>query len=86
MDYDEMTIVVCGVLVLIGIFLIYVYLPVSMAKKRGRSRLGWTLIFWFTTPLIGIIALLVAGDSQEKILAENRRMHEELIKEIRNRN
>lgn len=38
-----------------------------MASKRGRSVLGWVLLFWIISPLWGIIVLLVLGDSKQKI-------------------
>ena len=44
-----------------------IFLPANMAKKRGRSAIGWVLLFWIITPFWGIIALLVLGDSKRKI-------------------
>jgi len=41
-----------------------------MARKRGRSVLGWVLLFWFLSPIWGVILLLIVGDSQEKISRE----------------
>ena len=46
---------------------LYILLPMQMARKRGRNVLGWVLLFWLITPFWGIIALLVLGDSQQKI-------------------
>ena len=46
---------------------LYVFLPISMARKRERSKLGWMLIFWITSPLLGIILLCILGDSKQKI-------------------
>ncbi len=61
------------VLAIVGLVLfvcLYIVLPIIMAKKRERSIFGWLLIFWFTSPLFGVIALLVLGDSKEKLRRE----------------
>ena len=57
------------------IFLLLIYLPMTMARKRGRSVFGWILLFWILNPLWGAILLLILGDSRQK-------MKEEIIKEI----
>ena len=57
------------------IFLLFIYLPMTMARKRGRSVFGWILLFWILNPLWGAILLLILGDSRQK-------MKEEIIKEI----
>lgn len=49
------------------LFLFYIFIPAQMASKRGRSVLGWVLLFWIISPLWGIIVLLVLGDSKQKI-------------------
>jgi len=38
-----------------------------MARKRGRSAIGWVLLFWIISPLWGIIVLFALGDSKQKI-------------------
>jgi energy-coupling factor transporter transmembrane protein EcfT len=63
---------------LIAIFLflwLYIFLPAKMARKRGRSVIGWILIFWLTSPLCGIILLLILGSS-------HRKLRDDIIKEI----
>lgn len=45
-------------------------LPVTMAKKRGRSAGGWLALSFFITPLWAAIALAVLGDSKSKICDE----------------
>lgn len=57
------------------IYLLFIYLPMKMARKRGRSAFGWILIFWILNPLCGAILLLVLGDSQQKV-------KEDIIKEL----
>ena len=46
---------------------LYVFLPAKMARKRGRSAIGWVLLFWIISPLWGIIVLFALGDSKQKI-------------------
>ncbi len=57
------------------IYLLFIYLPMKMARKRGRSVFGWILIFWILNPLWGAILLLILGDSQQKV-------KEDIIKEL----
>ena len=45
---------------------LYIFLPVSMAKKRGRSALGWVLLFWIISPLWGVILLLILGNKKRR--------------------
>lgn len=52
---------------LIFVMWLFIFLPAKMARKRGRSAIGWVLLFWIITPFWGIIALLVLGDSKQKI-------------------
>lgn len=66
--------VIIAIIVFIFLWL-YIILPAKMATKRGRSAIGWVLLFWIITPVWGIIALLVMGDSKQKI-------REDLIKEL----
>ncbi len=58
---------ICAIIIVLGF---YILLPAKMAKKRGRSALGWVLLFWIISPLLGIIALLVLGDSKKKIVED----------------
>ena len=55
---------ILGITILIFILFI---IPISMAKKRGRNPVGWTILFWILTPFWGAILLLILGDSKEKI-------------------
>ena len=52
---------------LLLLWFFWVRLPAQMARKRGRSALGWVLLTWMLTPLWTIILLLILGDSDEKI-------------------
>ena len=59
------------IFLLFGLWL-YIWLPVSMASKRGRSGLGWFLLTLLLSPLVTIIALLVLGPTFEQALANHR--------------
>ena len=63
---DTEIIVVSLIFLLLILFLLNIYLPISMARRRGRSVWGSLLLFWFTSPLLGIIILLILGDSESK--------------------
>lgn len=64
--YDTQVIIVSLIFAFLILFLLYIYLPISMARRRGRSVWGALLLFWFTSPLLGIIILLILGDSESK--------------------
>ncbi|THD83169.1 hypothetical protein E7811_11530 [Aliigemmobacter aestuarii] len=54
-------------------FVLYIWLPASMAAHRGRSSLGWVILTLIFSPFITIIALLVLGPTVEKTLARMQR-------------
>lgn len=64
--YDTQVIIVSLIFAFLILFLLYIYLPIRMARRRGRSVWGSLLLFWFTSPLLGILILLVLGDSESK--------------------
>lgn len=64
----ETGIIVLGAIIsLVILWYFWVRLPAQMARNRGRSALGWVLLFWILTPFWGVILLLIVGDSNEKI-------------------
>lgn len=67
---NEVIMIVAIAVVLILCLWIWFFLPASMAKKRGRSQIGWIILFWIISPFWGIIALLILGDSKKKIRKE----------------
>lgn len=73
---EEIISIITIIIALILILWLYFFLPAKMARKRGRSTIGWILLFWLISPLWGIIILLVLGDSKQKI-------KEEIIEELR---
>ena len=59
------------------VLILWFFLPASMARKRGRSQIGWVILFWIISPFWGIITLLILGDSKKKICKD---LMEELSK------
>lgn len=72
---EELFSTIAIIITLIFVLWLYIFLPAKMAKKRGRSAIGWVLLFWIITPLWGIIILLILGDSKQKI-------REDIIEEL----
>ena len=72
---EERILIIAIIVALILTLWLYIFLPASMARKRGRSVIGWVLLFWIISPLWGIIILLVLGDSKQKI-------REDIIEEL----
>ncbi len=70
MASEDIFIVVGAIVALLFLWFFWVRLPAQMARKRGRSALGWVLLFWFISPVWGIVLLLIVGDSKEKISKE----------------
>lgn len=67
---ENAIIIIAALASLLFLWYFWVRLPAQMARKRGRNALGWVLLFWFLSPIWGVILLLVVGDSQEKISRE----------------
>lgn len=72
---EETILIIAIIIALILILWLYIFLPAKMARKRGRSAVGWILLFGIISPLWGIIVLLVLGDSKQKI-------REDIIEEL----
>lgn len=64
---EDGVLILFAILALLFLWYFWVRLPAQMARKRGRSALGWVLLFWIISPFWGVILLLIVGDSQEKI-------------------
>lgn len=65
MDNGNILALAVVVLVLVA-FIALCMVPVSMAKKRGRSKLGWFLFSFFLSPLLGMIFLACLGETEER--------------------
>jgi uncharacterized BrkB/YihY/UPF0761 family membrane protein len=72
---EETILIIAIIIALILILWLYIFLPAKMERKRGRSAVGWILLFGIISPLWGIIVLLVLGDSKQKI-------REDIIEEL----
>lgn len=72
---EESIFIIAVILALIIVLWLYIFVPVKMARRRGRSAIGWILLFLIISPLWGVIVLLVLGDSKQKI-------REDIIKEL----
>jgi hypothetical protein len=71
MSMNETTIIAIVILLLIIVMILfaawlYIFLPIGMAKKRGRSVIATLLLFWFLSPIAGILILLIIGDAENK--------------------
>lgn len=64
---ETTTSIIALIIALSIIYGLYIFLPRKMARDRGRSAIGWVLVFWIVSPLWGIIFLLILGDSKQKI-------------------
>ena len=64
---EELVDIIAMVIALILILWLNIFLPIKMARKRGRSAFGWVVLFGIISPLWGIIVLHVLGDSKQKI-------------------
>jgi hypothetical protein len=52
-------------------------IPARMARKRGRSEVGWVLLAFCISPFWVYILLAILGDTKEKI-------RQDIINELRN--
>lgn len=62
---------------LLFLWFFWIRIPVQMARKRGRSVIGWIAVFWLLSPLWGIVLLLIVGDSKEKLA-------EDIVRRLKN--
>ena len=73
-----------AVFLIVIFWLILSFVIASAAKKRGRSYGGYLLLSLFLSPLIGIIALSLLGETEEaqkKKIAQQIKLSESLTKE-----
>lgn len=52
-------------------------IPARMARKRGRSEVGWVILAWCISPFWVYILLAILGDTKEKI-------KQDILDELRN--
>jgi len=70
-------------IIIIPIWLILCSLVASAAKKKGRDGTGYFILALLLSPLIGIIILLISGDSENKII-EKVKKEEKIRADVRN--
>ena len=58
---------------------LWVVIPARMARKRGRSEVGWVLLGFCIFPFGVYILLAILGDSKEKIKQDIR---DEIMNEL----
>ena len=59
---------ILGLILSLGFWIgLWFILPIKMAKKRGRSKFGWVVVFFIISPLWGSILLAIVGDKDKKI-------------------
>ena len=69
---------IAGLIVGLVIFAYFWFIiPARMARKRGRSEVGWVLLAFCISPFWVYILLAILGDTKEKI-------KQDIINEIRN--
>lgn len=69
---------IAGLIVGIVIFAYFWFIiPARMARKRGRSEVGWVLLGFCISPFWVYILLAILGETKEKI-------KQDIINEIRN--
>lgn len=75
MNRLEGIVVISAILILIG-YIALCMVSVSMAKKRGRSEIGWFILSFLFSPILGILLLTCLGETDSK--REERIMQEEM--------
>lgn len=69
---------IAGLIVgLVIIAYLYFIIPARMARKRGRSQVGWVLLGFCISPFWVYILLAILGATKEKI-------KQDIIDELRN--
>ena len=63
---------------IIALFILFLIVVSTMAKKRGRSRIGWVLLSFIVSPLLVVLALACLGETEEYRI--NRIIEEEKLR------
>lgn len=62
--------IITGFGLIVGLVIIVYFwciLPARIARKRGRSEIGWVLLAWCISPLWVYILLAILGETKQKI-------------------
>ena len=74
---DTIASIIALVLGLVMMAYLWFIIPARMARKRGRSEVGWVLLGFCISPFWVYILLAILGDTTEKIKRD-------IIDELRN--
>lgn len=74
---DTIASIIALVLGLVMMAYLWFIIPARMARKRGRSEVGWVLLGFCISPFWVYILLAILGDTKEKIKRD-------IIDELRN--
>ncbi|MDF9831786.1 hypothetical protein [Parabacteroides sp. PF5-6] len=61
------------------ITIVFTFVTASMARKKGRSGLGWFLVACFITPYLSMIILACLGDTEKR--RRERMLEDERIRQ-----
>ena len=64
---DTIASIIALVLGLVMMAYLWFIIPARMARKRGRSEVGWVLLGFCISPFWVYILLAILGDTKEKI-------------------
>ena len=67
---ETLLIIAAIILALLLVWLLYFYIPIKMARERGRSTTASVLLCFILSPILTYIILALLGDSHEKIERE----------------
>lgn len=76
---DNLMLIICLIAGLVITIYLWCVIPARMARKRGRSEVGWVILAWCISPFWVYILLAILGDTKEKI-------KQDILHEIRNNN
>ena len=74
---DTIIKILCFILCSVVFVYLFFIIPARMARKRGRSEVGWVLLGFCISPFWVYILLAILGDTKEKI-------KQDIIDELRN--
>lgn len=73
---DNLMLIICLIVGFVITIYLWCVIPARMARKRGRSAIGWVILAWCISPFWVYILLAILGDTKEKI-------KQDIINEIR---
>lgn len=77
---EGLILVILVMIICLSVLALFCLIPVSMAKKRGRSQFGWFVFSMLFSPILGMIFLAFLGETEEK---RKERLTEEINLRLR---